>query len=277
MNKVYKNLIIAAAFSFIGFMCFSNEAKAEEHKLEWDITYTQDQQLTSTFDASKAKFDDVMPGDTIVYQVNMINNYSGSADFFMEANVLKTLELGDGNNQTGAANGAYEYYIVSSQLEMPVFSSDTVGGDTDFDDVVGLSQISGQENAFLSLGTVEAGKSGNVVITIKLDGNTQDNSYKSQLGQLQFVFGAEPTDSVRTGNDTIVEHNEIVKKVVNVVPGETEIIVIDDDSIPLSIDGNPRTGDSILPILFCGIALILGLSLIVIYFRMTKEEKEEVA
>ena len=79
------------------------------------------------------------------------------------------------------------------------------------------------------------------------------------------------------GLEKIENSTTVNKHVVYKIPGGKEIIYIDDDTlVPLS-GGNPRTGDSVLPLVFCGIALLIGLALIMWYFRMTRDEKEEVA
>jgi hypothetical protein len=280
MNKFYKHILITLGFSFIAFFGFSNEAMAEEHLNEWNVTYTSDQKITSSFGTEAAKVDSkpVMPGDTVVYKINLVNDYKGSADFFMEADVLNSLEYGEDGTRSGAANGAYQYSIVSTQIDKPVFDSDTVGGDSDFSGTVGLNQVSGKEGAYLSLGTVTAAqKTGCVTVTIKIDANSQDNSYEDQLAKLKFILGAEATDSVRDGGDTIVTHNNIVKKVVSVIPGATEIVIIEDDDIPLAIGGNPATGDSTLPLILSAITLLIGLGFIFVYFKLSKDDDEEVA
>lgn len=50
-----------------------------------------------------------------------------------------------------------------------------------------------------------------------------------------------------------------------------EEIIIQDSKVPL-YGGSPKTGDSVLPIVFCGIAFLLGIVLILWYFKMVSKD-----
>ena len=107
-------------------------------------------------------------------------------------------------------------------------------------------------------------------------------------GQLSIQFAAEPesedTEGIvitrtetktNTVFTTITNHSKqtVSKKVARTLSDGTQIVIIEDDSTPL-FGENPLTGDSILPLVFCGIALLLGILLILLYFRMTRDNKE---
>ena len=289
MKKNYLNIALALAVAIAGFTGFSIDANAETEKVEWSVTYNGSG-FDSTYSADKASLSNAMPGDTIEFSVDYINGTDGDANFYMSADVLKSLEEG-----ADATGGAYSYKIISSNFEKPIFDSETVGGDAE--DVIGLAQVSSGEGAYFSLGTLSAGKSGTVTVSIALDGNSQDNAYMSTLAQLEIRFGAEPTADLeenKTIYETITKTNSIVNKIVNhdkqtivkqvakTLGDGTQIVIIDEDKVPTSGStviggGNPRTGDSIVPLMACGFALVIGLLLILWYFKMTKDEKEEVA
>ena len=108
------------------------------------------------------------------------------------------------------------------------------------------------------------------------------------VGQLNILFAAEPelndnegiviTKTVTKTNtvfNQIVNHSKqkVSKKVERTLPNGTQIVVIEDEDTPL-FGENPLTGDSIVPLVFCGITLLLGLFLIFMYFRMTRNNKE---
>ena len=291
MKKRYLNIVLALAVAFAGFVGFNIDAQAETETVSWDVTYTGSG-FESTYSADKAKLTGVTPGDTISFSVDYINGTSENADFYMSADVLQTLE-----KNTDAEGGAYSYTIYNGTggSQTAIFDSETVGGDAT--DVVGLDQVNGNEGAYFSLGTIPSGSSGKVTIAIVLDGNSQSNSYMSALAELQIKFGAEPTSEAEDGEtvyktttktnsiiNTIINRNKqsIVKSVARVLDDGTVIVIIDEDTVPTTgstttVNGgsNPQTGDSILPLVVCTIALIAGILLVVLYFIMTKNNKKQ--
>ncbi len=270
MKKFYLNMVLALTVAFIGFAGVGMEAKAEIlPPYTWEVFY-KGNAISSTYDKNKSIIENAMPGDTIAYTVQYHNDTDASADFYMNADVVKTLE--EGSKATG---GAYSYKIETSGSKEPLFDSETIGGDAEgVDAIIGLNQVNGNEGAYFSLGTVAAHDHGTVTVTVVLDGNSQNNAYMSTLGSLEIKFGAEPTSSATHG-DNVENHNTVVKKIVQTLSGGNNIVIIDDDAMPTS--ANPQTGDSILPLVLCSIALVFGLLLILWYFRMTKDENEEVA
>jgi len=262
MKKKHLNIVLALVVVVAGFLGNRNVAQAETQTVEWSVSYTGSD-ITSTYDSAKSSISNTMPGDTIQYVITYNNDSSEAATFYMSADVVKTLEEG-----AEASGGAYSYTISTAGSSIPIFDSKTVGGDAT--SVVGLNQVNGKEGAYFSLGSVEANSSGTVTVSITLDGNSQTNSYMATLGQLQFKFGAEQ-------GETIVKNEKktIVNRVVKTLEDGTQIVIINDEDVPLDgAVGAPRTGDSILPIIICGIALLVGVFFILWYFRLTKNNKE---
>ncbi len=282
MKKKYMNIVLALTLVAAGFIGLKTEALADTlDPVTWTVTYDGSDSFVSTYDAETAKVTGAMPGDTITYEVTYKNASTEAANFYMDANVVKTLE--EGNDATG---GAYTYRILSDKSTTPLFDSETVGGDNE--DVQGLMQVNGNEDAYFDLGTLAVGDSGKVTVIIVLDGNTQSNSYMGALGQLNILFAAEPESNDNEGiviTKTITKTNTVFNQIVNhskqkvskkverTLPNGTQIVVIEDEDTPL-FGENPLTGDSIVPLVFCGITLLLGLFLIFMYFRMTRNNKE---
>lgn len=282
MKKKYMNIVLALTLVAAGFIGLKTEALADTlDPVTWTVTYDGTDTFGTTYDAETAKVTGAMPGDTITYEVTYKNASTEAANFYMDANVVKTLE--EGNDATG---GAYTYKILSDKSTTPLFDSETVGGDNE--DVQGLMQVNGNEDAYFDLGTLAVGDSGKVTVIIVLDGNTQSNSYMGALGQLNILFAAEPESNDNEGiviTKTITKTNTVFNQIVNhskqkvskkverTLPNGTQIVVIEDEDTPL-FGENPLTGDSILPLVFCGITLLLGLFLIFMYFRMTRNNKE---
>ena len=288
MKKRYINLILALTVVLAGFAGTHIDANAETESIDWAVTYTGSD-FDSTYKAEKSKLTNVMPGDTVEFSVDYKKGTDSDANFYMSADVLKTLE--DGATDLG---GAYSYKILSSNSDQPIFDSETIGGDNT--DVIGLDQVNSGDGAYFSLGTLGSGNQGTVTISIALDGNSQSNDYMSKLAELEIKFAAEPTSDdldnqiqykTKTKINSIVnkifnrDKQTVVKQVARTLDDGTQIVIIDEDTVPTSgttvISGNPRTGDSIMPLLVCGVAMLLGIALIVYYFIMTRDKKEEVA
>ena len=148
-----------------------------------------------------------------------------------------------------------------------------VGGDNDVQK--GLNQVK-NGNAFVSVGTLESNQTGRVKLEVKLDGNSQDNSYMEKLAQLSIQFATTPKTDFDPQNKTIEKKIHKTRQVVYTIPGGSEIVYIDDDEVPLDGGFNPKTGDSILPLLVCAIALVVGIGFIALYFIIEKKSNREV-
>ena len=134
MKKKILNVVLALTL-VMGFNNTAIISNAAEDSLSysWDVTYNG-KNFTSTYDSSKAAIQNVMPGDTITYTVNYINGTNEATDFYMNADVIKTLE-----DTSVAEGGAYSFKITNNGET--IFDSETVGGDAE--EVVGLKQVKG--------------------------------------------------------------------------------------------------------------------------------------
>lgn len=282
MKKVYLNMVLALTVLVAGFGLNNIKADAATQGLEWTVQYNGgDNFSTLGKDAAKTTIENAMPGDTLQYVVTYANSADSgvTSNFYLNAEVISSLEDNkmDGANTTkNAAGGAYAFSVVydCKGEKETIYDSETVGGDSVVS--AGLNQTK-QGNAYVQVGTLAPGESGVVTITIALDGNSQDNSYMEKIAKMNVQFAVQDVNDPGFKDDRIEKSSTVEKHVVYKIPGGKEIIYIDDDTlVPLS-GGNPRTGDSILPLVFCGIALLIGLALIMWYFRMTRDEKEEVA
>ena len=282
MKKKILNVVLALTL-VMGFNNTAIISNAAEDSLSysWDVTYNG-KNFASTYDSSKAAIQNVMPGDTITYTVNYINGTNEATDFYMNADVIKTLE-----DTSAAEGGAYSFKITNNGET--IFDSETVGGDAE--EVVGLKQVKGKEGAYFSLGSVPAKTSnkGTVQILITLDGNSQTNNYMAAVANLQVKFGAEDSESAKrsktnvkkvtkvntiTKNVPVTTKKSIVKQVIKTLDNGTDIVAIDDEDVPLSVGGDPKTGDSVFPVALCIGMLMSGLCLIGWYVVMTVNNKK---
>lgn len=280
MKKKIMNVILALTL-VMGFNNIAITTHAAEDNLSysWDVTY-DGSKFSSTYDSKDAVIKNAMPGDTITYTVNYINASKEDTDFYLNADVVKSLE-----DKSVAEGGAYSFKITNNGES--IFDSETIGGDAE--EVVGLKQVNGNEGAYFSLGTVKTGNAnkGTVQITIVLDGNSQTNSYMDAAANLEIKFGAEDTESAKRGktiinkkvntitkNVPITTKKSIVKQVLKTLDNGTEIVAIDEDDVPLAIGANPQTGDSAMPLVLCMAMLIVGVGLISWYVVITIKNKK---
>ena len=297
MKKKLLNLVLALTLVTAGLATgFSTAAAKEADGLSynWDVTYSG-KSFTSTYDSEAAKIKNAMPGDTITYSVKYINSSTESADFYMNADVVKSLE-----QTSKGEGGAYSFKITNN--DEIIFDSETVGGDVT--EAVGLNQVNGKEGAYFALGSVPVNGSGTVSVLITLDGTSQTNNYMAATANLNIVFGAEATSTAKYSKTiikkipkedkryqyvTVNETKPGIKQVSKTNNGETEVVAIDDSAIPLSGDtktitdpsiplaSGPQTGDSIIPFVICGAMLVLGIGLIGLYIKLTLSKNKEVA
>ena len=283
MKKIIVNTVLALMLIAAGFAGLDTKAEAATQSIGWDVTYSGNG-FSSNYDVSKSTITSVMPGDTIVFRVNYINGSKDASDFYLSTDIINSLEEKSiGGGESNAAGGAYSYklgYTVKG-VETIIYDSETIGGDTSV--VAGLKQVQGQagdgSGAYFNLGKLEAGESGTINIEIALDGNSQDNSYMAKLATLDVKFGAEKSvtepEVIKTTSVNKVTNNiGSGGQVVYTVPGGTEVVLIDEPVVPLA---DPVTGDSILPLLICTVAMAFGIILVVMYFIIMKKQREEVA
>lgn len=268
MKKTLFNIVLALTLVTAGMTGLKLNANAETISRGWTVTYSVDGNkkpvYTSTYSTDYSPVENAMPGDTIEYNIKYVNSSGEDADFYMNANVIDSLE-------EGSAGGAYSYKITNNGKD--IFDSDIVGGDGAA--VVGLNQVSGNGGLYFSLGSVNATRSGNVKVSITLDGDSQLNSYGNKDASLEFFFQAEPTRVAKenrihtiqkivdvTKDVKVSEERTIVKQIVRTLDNGTEVVEIDDSDVPLA-GGDPRTGDSILPMALCSAMFAIGMCLII--------------
>lgn len=297
MKKNLLNFVLALTLVSAGFMAdFSTAAANEADGLSynWDVTYSG-KSFSSTYDSEAAKIKNAMPGDTITYSVKYINGSEESADFYMNADVVKSLE-----ETSKGEGGAYSFKITNN--DEVIFDSETVGGDVT--EAVGLNQVNGKEGAYFALGSVPVNGSGTVEVLISLDGTSQTNNYMAATANLDIVFGAEATTTAKYSKTVInkitkenkryeyvpvSETKTTTKQVVKTLDTGTEVVAIDESEIPLSGDTKsitdpsvplavgPQTGDSIIPFAICMVMLVVGIGLIGWYIKLMRDKKKEVA
>ena len=122
----------------------------------------------------------------------------------MENKVIKSLEDG-----TAASGGAYTYILIYTGVdgkEKKIYSSETVGGETENASPVGLHEADAAIEDTVSLGDIPAWKSGKLTLKVALDGESQGNNYQTSAAEitLRFVVDVDTPGGgkiVKTGDD----------------------------------------------------------------------------
>lgn len=272
MKNRIGSLFLALAITGVGIMLNTSIALAATQSTGWNVIYDGGK-FVSDYDISKSTITSAMPGDTISYEVNYKNASGTTSDFYISTDVINSLEEKSiGGGQSSASGGAYSYKLSYKigDSETVIHDSETVGGD--YDTIIGLNQAVGNleygKVPYFNVGRLSNGQSGTIIITVKLDGNSQDNGYMEKLATLDVKFGAE---NVPTPQNNVVR-NTSVNHVVYTTPGGVEVVAIDEPKVPQA-GGNPVTGDSLLPVIIYTCTMIFGIMLVVIYFILEKRQK----
>ena len=217
--------------------------------------------MTSTFKNTDIddKIYEMEPGDTVDFHIQLKNEYKQTTDWYMTNKVLESLE----DAQTVAEGGAYSYiltYIKQDGTKETLYSSEEVGGETKNASGEGLHQATNSLKDYFYLDRLKSGQSGEITLKVKLEGETQGNTYQDTLAKLQMNFAVELVDDSTTPGTPDNPTKTPSKK----SPSRTTV----------------KTGDNSRVLLYSVIALIAGLvcaGAVVYNVRQNREDAEEVS
>lgn len=164
----------------------------------WQVTFTTDKKMQSNF--KSANMDDVIngmqPGDEASFKLKLTNEYGTTTDWYMTNKVLQSMEDKSANSATGG--GAYTYRLSYTNPEGEVtvlYDSDTVGGE-ETESIInavgeGLHEATSALEDFFYLDELKTGETGQIDLTVALDGETQGNDYQDTLAELRMNFAVE--------------------------------------------------------------------------------------
>ena len=161
----------------------------------WDVTFTEDKKMQSSFKSSD--LDDVIygmqPGDNVIITLQLKSENATATDWYMQNEVLYSLEDRSANSQTGGGAYTYRLSYQSSQggEENVLFDSDTVGGENVSAAGEGLKEATSSLKEYFYLDTLSQSQSGVITLEVALDGETQGNDYQDTLADLQMEFAVE--------------------------------------------------------------------------------------
>ena len=226
----------------------------------WKVSF-DGKKMTSTFKNTDIddKIYEMEPGDTVDFHIQLKNEYKQTTDWYMTNKVLESLE----DAQTVAEGGAYSYiltYIKQDGTKETLYSSEEVGGETKNASGEGLHQATNSLKDYFYLDRLKSGQSGEITLKVKLEGETQGNTYQDTLAKLQMNFAVELVDDSTTPGTPDNPTKTPPKK----SPSKTTV----------------KTGDNSRVLLYSVIALIAGLvcaGAVVYNVRQNREDAEEVS
>lgn len=238
-------------FSLIALLVLASSltVHAEDRKASFVGKVTFDgKKMDSNFNNTKINDEiiSLQPGDSVELTVKLKNNYKGKVDWYMENEVLRTLE--DSGKSEG---GAYDYlltYTDASKKTRTLYASEKFGGE-ETRNGVGLKSATKTLENYVYLDRTKAGAEGTVKLKVALDGETLVNDYQNTLARLQMNFATElPSDDATPGSG-------------GNGGGRREII---------------KTGDQTQTLLFVLLTLGAGLIfLLAAFMRMRRSDEEE--
>ena len=231
-----------------------------EGSKNWNVTF-DGKNMVDNFTGSDVTETilNIQPGDSITVQINLKNDASKKTDWYLNNEVLNTLENSDAGKASNAEGGAYTYllkYHDPSGTETVLYDSKVLGGENAEQKAEGLEQATfGRTEEYVYLDRLSRGEAGYVSLFIELDGETQGNDYQKTLAQLRMNFAVE-----KVNDETITK--EIVQE-------EKEVVVVS-KYVPSMV----KTGDNSLLILFSTLALVSGLALVIYTMLLMKRRRE---
>lgn len=166
---------------------------------------------TCSFDGKKINSDytseladavtSLQPGDDVSFSIRYRNDYSKPTDWYMENEILQTLEKASANRISGvgtAEHGAYTYELIhvdKNGVRTLLFSNEEVGGDAVAGGMEGLEQATNALDEWFYIETLNQGEAGQVVLNVAFDGETQVNDYMDTNGGLAVRFAVEIDDT----------------------------------------------------------------------------------
>lgn len=186
-----KRCRIICLVSMLLLLASSLTVLAEDRKgaSGWQVSFTG-KKMESNFTTANIgdEVNAMQPGDSVEFTINLKNAFQGQADWYMENEVLETLEdAGD------AAGGAYDYLLTYTDVNgetTTLYSSEKFGGEGRIGGV-GLHGATTSLDEYFYLDRMGSNATGVVKLKVALDGETLVNNYQNTAALLQMDFAAQ--------------------------------------------------------------------------------------
>lgn len=234
-------------------------ANAAENEKSWTVRYNGESNLITELENGQETlsldFGNVKPGESISLEAKIKNDTSKKTDWYLSNVVTKAFEA-----IQSAKGGAYTYVLTyhgpNNADAVALYNSSEVGGDKSASEEAGLKEIVLHENdEYIYLDRLNPGEEAYVRLYVKLNGETVIDTYQGLDAALNLEFAVE-----KINEGTIIK--EITKINKETITTSTPVQII-------------RTGDNAQLALFSSVALISGVALVVVAFRMMKRRNEK--
>ncbi len=198
MKKTVKTILLSLLVIVLcGSVCF-----AQNSKFTGTCTYNGSK-INSDFDSKSfaASISGMEPGDTMDYTVTYKNGSNELTRWYMKNSVLETLE----ENKKQAENGGYTYVLKNIGPDGTVtvlFDNSEVGGENVTNKLQGLKQATNATGDYFFIQNLKAGQSGQTVLHVEFDGETEVNDYMDTYGKLMIAYAVEK-DEAKTTTTTV--------------------------------------------------------------------------
>ena len=241
-----KNMIIRILLVLALTLALTSVCSAESYSFKGSCDF-DGKDISSDFaqDSLAQQISTLEPNDDLTYTVTYKNSSKKGSNWYMKADVLKTLE-----ENSAASGGGYTFILQNIGPDGTVtdlYNSEKVGGENSQSGIPeGLKQVAGSTKEWFFIQKLGAGQSGNTKLYIKFDGESGVNDYMTTAGALQLSYAVD-------------------------TPTQKEVIKVIKDPATKT-----QTGDSanlLLPILLmCAALLALILALLTIRRDRRKEK-----
>lgn len=223
-KKTFKLIpVLALMIAMIAGSALSVSAESYDFTDEDFHCYFENGTMVENFEEKKIAqaVENLQPGDDMTFKVVYENRSDDTTDWYMENAIAKTLEQTRSQRLAvsgigEAENGGYSYELIhvdKNGAEDVLFNSeglDKVFGSKDDEAVTGREGLKQATNAledWFFIQTLEPGESGEVILKVALEGETEVNDYMDTDGEVNVRFAVEVPESttrkiVKTGDYT---------------------------------------------------------------------------
>lgn len=204
-----QRIIISFVLAFCMIFALSTTVYGESFTgdPDWNVQFTSGKEMVQNFTTQDLNDElrGFQPGDDAVFTIALKNTNSMSTDWYMENDILKSLE--DNSYNKSAGGGTYGYQLLYSGPggDRVLFDSETVGGD-EYNTIAGqgLNEATDALDNWFYLDTLKEGQAGKITIKVMFEGETMPNAYQDTIADLSAQFAVEmPTGHiVKTGDDS---------------------------------------------------------------------------
>ena len=194
MKKIISFVVMLTLLMGMSTSVFASDYSDPDKDVQenWNVSFNGEKLISDFKDSQIAdSAAGMQPGDQQTFKITLKNDFAESVDWYMENEVISSLE----QSVKTAAGGAYEYDLTyegpGTTEPRILFSSRSVGGDVKDDGREGMREATEGLEDYFYLDTFKKGEIGYVTLVVALDGETQGNGYQDSLAKLRMRFAVE--------------------------------------------------------------------------------------